>query len=126
MFCATQICSTLAHDYDNTVQNFLNLTNKMQYVVFNDHESDITEIYDGVQQRLILGPFFYFLVVFSFIKEKLPIVVVRDVCPSVRLSVRPSVCINNYFFCGNLTSNRQIDHKIGLNVRYRVVHVRKA
>ena len=46
----------------------------------------------------------WFLVVFSFF-EKLPIVVVRDVCPSVRPSVCPSVrpsvrlsvCGNNFF-----------------------------
>ena len=35
-----------------------------------------------------------FLVVYSFFLEKLPIVVVRDVCPSVRPSV---VCGYNFF-----------------------------
>ena len=35
-----------------------------------------------------------FLVVFSFFEKKIPIVVVRDVCPSVRPSV---VCGNNFF-----------------------------
>ena len=35
-----------------------------------------------------------FLVFFYFFKKKLPIVVVRDVCPSVRPSV---VCGNNFF-----------------------------
>ena len=35
---------------------------------------------------------------FSFFSKKLPIVVVRDVCPSVRPSVRPSVVCGNNFF----------------------------
>ena len=76
-----------------------------------------------------------FLVVFFFSK-KLPIVVVRDVCPSVRPSVRPSVCpsvrlsvrlssVEIISFRGNLLSNRPINLKIGLNVREGVVHVRK-
>ena len=80
-----------------------------------------------------------FLVVFFFSK-KLPIVVVRDVCPSVRpsvrlsvrLSVRPSVCpsvrlssVEIISFRGNSLSNRPINLKIGLNVREGVVHVRK-
>ena len=64
-----------------------------------------------------------FLVVFSFF-EKIPIVVVRDVCASVRPSVRPSVEIIS--FRGNSLSNRPIDLKIGPNVREGVVHVRKA
>ena len=51
--------------------------------------------------------------------KKLPIVVVHDVCPSVR----PSVQIIS--FRGNLISHRPIDFKIGLNVRSEVVHVRK-
>ena len=46
-----------------------------------------------------------------FLKKKIPIVV-RDVCPPVRLS---SVEMN--FFGGNLISNRPIDLKIGVNVR---------
>ena len=56
-----------------------------------------------------------------FFSKKLPIVVVRDVCPSV---VRSSIDVN--VFCGNLISNRPIDLKTGLNVGYGVVHVRKA
>ena len=74
-----------------------------------------------------LKPDVLFLVVFLFSK-KLPIVVVRDVCPSVRpsvcLSVRPSVEIIS--FRGNSLSNRPIELKIGQNVREGVVHVRKA
>ena len=62
-----------------------------------------------------------FLVVFSFFRKKQPIVVVHDVCPSVRLS---SVKIIS--FRGNSLSNRPIDLKIGLNVREGVVHVPKA
>ena len=60
-----------------------------------------------------------FLVVFFFFLKKIPIVVVRDVCPSVR----PSVEIIS--FRGNSLSNRPIELKIGLNVREWVVHVRK-
>ena len=36
-------------------------------------------------------------------------------CRTRRLSVRLSVCVNN-FFCGNLISSRPIHLKIGLNV----------
>ena len=52
---------------------------------------------------------------FSFF-EKLPIVVVRDVRPSVEI----------ISFHGISISNRPIDLKIGLDVRKGVVHVRKA
>ena len=55
-----------------------------------------------------------------FSKKKLPIVVVRNVCPSVR----PSVEI--IYFCGISISNRPIDLKMSLNVRKGEVHVRKA
>ena len=41
---------------------------------------------------------------FFFFQKKLPIVVVRDVCPSVGLSVRLSSLEINYF-CGNSLSN---------------------
>ena len=47
-----------------------------------------------------------------------------SVCPSVRLSVRPSVEIIS--FRGNSLPNWPIKLKIGLNVREGVVHVRKA
>ena len=60
-----------------------------------------------------------FLVV--FFSKKLPIVVVRDVCPSVRLS-----SVEIFSFRGNSLSSKPIDLKIGLNVREGVVHVRKA
>ena len=50
-----------------------------------------------------------------FFQKKMPIVVVRNVCPFVRLSVRLSSV--KIFFCGNLITNRSIDLKIGLNVR---------
>ena len=59
---------------------------------------------------------------FFFFSEKLPIVVVRDVCPFVR----PSVGCGNIPFCGNSLSTKPIDLKIGLNVREGVVHVRQA
>ena len=63
-----------------------------------------------------------------FFSKKLPIVVVRDVCPSVRRAVCPSVCPSVEIISsrGNSLSNRPIDHKIGLNVHEGVVHVRKA
>ena len=57
---------------------------------------------------------------FSFSK-KLPVVVVRDVCPSVRLS-----SVEIISFHGISISNRPIDLKIGLDVRKGVVHVRNA
>ena len=53
---------------------------------------------------------------FFFFRKKLPIVVVRDVRPSVEI----------ISFRGNSLSNRPIDLKIGLNVREGVMHVRKA
>ena len=37
------------------------------------------------------------LVVFFLFEKKLPYVVTRDVCPSVRLSVCPSVVCGNFF-----------------------------
>ena len=76
---------------------------------------------DRLRQHNIISRLFSSF--FLFLK-KLPIVVVRDVCPSVRLSVRPSVEIIS--FRGNLLSNVPIDLKIGENVREGVVHVRKA
>ena len=57
---------------------------------------------------------------FFFFRKKLPIVVVRDVCPSVRLS-----SVEIISFRGNSLSNRPIDLKIGPNVREGVVHVRR-
>ena len=70
---------------------------------------------------------------FVLFSKKLPIVVVRDLCPSVRPSVRQSVCpsvrlssVEIISFRGILISNRPIDLKIGLDVRKGVVHVRKA
>ena len=56
-----------------------------------------------------------------FFSKKIHIVVVRDVCPSVRQS-----SVEIISFRGNSLSNRPIDLKIGLNVREGVVHVRKA
>ena len=63
------------------------------------------------------------LAFFSFF-EKLHIVVVRDVCPSVCLSVSPSVEIIS--FRGISISNKPIDLKMSMNVRKGVVHVIKA
>ena len=62
----------------------------------------------------------FLVVFFSFFEKKLPIVVVCDVCPSVR----PSVEI--FSFCGISISNRPIDLKMSMNVRKGVVHVRNA
>ena len=52
-----------------------------------------------------------------------PIVVVRDICPSVRLS-----SVEIISFRGNLLSNKPIDLKIGLNVPEMTIemYVRKA
>ena len=72
---------------------------------------------------MYIGKIHDFLVVFLFSK-KLPIVVVRDVCPSVCPFVRPSVEIIS--FRGNSLPNKPIELKIGMNVREGVVHVRKA
>ena len=60
----------------------------------------------------------YFISSFFFFRKKN-----TYCCRARRLSVRPSVCVNN-FIRGNLISNRPIDPKIGLNVGYGVVHVR--
>ena len=49
-----------------------------------------------------------------FFRKKKPIVVVRDVCPSV---------CENIFFHGDSLSNGPIELKIGLNVREGMVHV---
>ena len=75
----------------------------------------------------------YSLVVFFLFFEKLPIVLVRDVCRSVRpsdhLSVSPTVRLSSVeiiYFRGISISNRPIDLKIDLNVREGTVHVRKA
>ena len=53
----------------------------------------------------------------------------RDVCPSVRPSVRLSVCrpsVEIISFRGNSLPNWLITLKLGLNIREVVVHVRKA
>ena len=68
---------------------------------------------------------FMFFSIFFFFRKKIPIVVVRDVCPSVRPSVRLS-SVEIISFRGISISNRLIDLKIGLNVCKGVVHVRKA
>ena len=95
---------------------------------------------------------YFILFVFSsffLFSKKIPIVVVRDVCPSVRPSVcpsvrpsvcpsvRPSVCpsvrlsvrlssVEIISFHGISISNRPIDLKIGLDVCKGAVHIRKA
>ena len=39
------------------------LTNRKQFVVYNNHESDITEIKAGVTQGSILGPLFFSILI---------------------------------------------------------------
>ena len=53
---------------------------------------------------------------FFFFSNKLPIVVMRDVCPSVEI----------ISFRGISISNKPIDLKMSMNVREGVVHARKA
>ena len=70
----------------------------------------------------------WFFSSFFFFGKKLPIVVVRNICPSVRPSVCPSVLMSPVeiiSFRGNSLSNRPINLKISLNVRVGVVHVGK-
>ena len=79
----------------------------------------ICNVFDTISPSIWLLIFtFQYFFLFS---KKLPIVVVRDVCPSVRLS-----SVEIISFRGNSLSNRPIDLKIGLNVREGVVHVGKA
>ena len=70
------------------------------------------------------------LILFSsfFVTKKLPYVVTRDVCPSVRLSVRLSVCPSSVEISlerGCTITNRPIDLKFGLSIGGREMHVRK-
>ena len=85
----------------------------------------INYISNLVSTRTIL---LYVFSSFFLFSKKLPIVVVRDVCPSVRPSVCPSVrsSVEIISFRGNSLPNWPIELKIGLNVREGVVHVRKA
>ena len=57
--------------------------------------------------------FFHFLVIF-LLRKKLPYVVTRDVCPSVRPSVRLS-SVEISLKRGSKRSAGQIDPKIGLD-----------
>ena len=89
-----------------------------------------TNTFCKYRKKLLASPRVH-LVSSFFFSKKLPIVVVRDVCPSVRPSVCPSVrpsvrpSVEIISFRGNSLSNRPIELKIGLNVREGVVHVRK-
>ena len=101
-------------------------------VTFDYHISVLIMIVSYIPfSTLIINP----TVLFSrfFFSKKLPIVVVRDVCPSVRPSVCPSVrlsvrlsSVEIFSFRGNSLSSKPIDLKIGLNVREGVVHVQMA
>ena len=74
-------------------------SNQLCHVKWGDESSASFSISNGVKQGGVVSPFLFslyidelFLVV--FFSKKLPIVVVRDVCPSVR----PSVVCRNIFF----------------------------
>ena len=87
-----------------------------------------TNTFCKYRKKLLASPRVHLVSSFFLFSKKLPIVVVRDVCPSVRPSVCPSVrpSVEIISFRGNSLSIRPIDLKIGLNVREGVVHVRKA
>ena len=72
------------------------------------------QVYKYNNNNIHEWPFFLslFSIFFFFFEKKI------TYCLSV-------VCVNNFCFV-NLISNRSIDPKIGLNVGYGVVHVRKA
>ena len=89
-------------------ENFLKRCNLVRIRVYFDQ---ILSLF--FSKNAIFSSFFFF-------RKKLPIVVVRDVCPSVRLS-----SVEIISFRGNSLPNRPIELKIGLNVREGVVHVRK-
>ena len=78
----------------------------------NDKDKSGIFVNDISDHKLIFSIFFFF-------RKKLPIVVVRDVCPSVC----PSVEIIS--FRGISISNGPIDLKMSMNVRKEVMHVRK-
>ena len=80
--------------------------------------------FDCLSSEYILNAHISFLVGFFFRKNYLLLSHATSVCPSVRLSVCQSVSIIS--FRGILISNRPIDLKMSMNVRKRVVHVRKA
>ena len=84
-----------------------------------------TNTFCEYRKELRASPRVHLVSSFFLFSKKLPIVVVRDVCPSVRLSVRLS-SVEIFSFRGNSLSSKPIDLKIGLNVREGVVHVRKA
>ena len=44
------------------------LQNRKQYVVFNNHESDLTEITTGVPQGSILGPLLFSIIILIVMK----------------------------------------------------------
>ena len=90
----------------------------------NSISSFCTFVYINDYVLQVVSVFNMYLVFFSFFQKKIPIVVVRDACPSVRRAVHQSVEIIS--FRGISISNRPIDLKMSMNVRRGVVHVRKA
>ena len=100
-------------------QPYREAINFVSYIHVGESGTKRNEILQ-VSPKVCILQIWLFLVVFSFFFEKIPIVVVRDVCPSVR----PSVEIIS--FHGILISNWPIDLKMSMNVLKGVVHVRKA
>ena len=80
----------------------------------------------STEKKLRASPRVHLVSSFFLLRKKLPYVVTRDVCPSVRLSVRLSVCPSSVEISlerGCTITNRPIDLKFGLSVGDRVMHV---
>ena len=109
-------------DYSNEICDKLIATQTSKkysfssYFVFSSffiQTSTISRVYSCTPKKYSYASHVVVFSIFFFEKTT------HCLCPSVRPSVSMS-------FCGNLISNRPIEHKIGLNVGYGVVHVENA
>ena len=82
------------------------------------------------RKKLLASPRVHLVSSFFLFEKKLPYVVTRDVCPSVRLSVCLSVCLSVRpssveisLERGCTITNRPIDLKFGPFIGGRVMHV---